>query len=504
MKQSLFYWFSCLLLWASLSNCTLTKIVVFFKPNTNDYTKKILFVCDTVHGVGVENTAVSSISKTAEATKQWYTDAHSPSNVPPIEQWVPKHALGHAKNLDDLLKQSKTTALIVIRNDSVLYERYLNGGAASKAQVVFSVTKAITATMTAIAIEEGQLTLDQKVADFIPEFGTDERKVITIRHLLGMLSGIQWDDFRNLVRLGGLYYTKNQRKFVQKNTKQGADPNTVFAYKSLSTQILGICLEKAIGEPLANYLERKVWQPTGMQHNAFVTLDHKERRNSRAFGGMALVAADMARFGKLLLNNGVWDGVQIVPEWFMDALRTRDVSKWFGYSNCFWRNGYEEGNVADNQQFWAAGFSGQYIYVSPKDNIIIVRTGKHEKERWSFFLGRLTSLLANGANDLTDETLDYSNQFEGEYKSKSGAKMYLAATKLSNDKRKQWIWSVDEDQYPIVKKRPILTQFDGVSLGYKKPGKQTRMYYHIVNNKVVGFYYNTWPAITVEYFEKIE
>ena len=424
--------------------------------------------------------------------------------MPPIEQWVPEHVRGNSTSLDDLLKQSKTTALIIIRNDSILYERYLNGGSASKAQVVFSVTKAITATLTAIAVEEGHLALDQNVADFIPEFANDERKKITIRHLLGMVSGIEWDDFQNLVRLGGLYYTQNQKRFIQKNTKQGADPNTVFAYKSLSTQILGLCLQEAIKEPIANYLERKIWRPTGMKNNAFVTLDHKERRTARTFGGMAFVAADMARFGKLMLNNGAWNGQQIVPTWFMEALKKRDLSKWFGYSNCFWRNSYEEGNIAENQQFYAAGFSGQYIYVSPKDNIVIVRTGKQERERWSFFLGRLTSVLADGANDLTDQSLDYSDQFEGRYKNQEGIEMRLEATKRSKDKRKQWIWSTDEAQYPIVKKRSTLTQFDGVSLGYKKPGKQTRMYCHLKEGKVIGFYYNTWPSVDVEYFEKME
>lgn len=486
----------------TISSCTFTKIVVFFKPSIEDHQK--VFVCDTIPGSSMDDWAAAS-SEVMPLKKGLFVNANAPANIPPMEQWIPMEENLETTNFDAFLEKSKTTALIIIKNDSVLYERYLNGGAKDKPKVVFSVTKAIVATLTAIAAEDGLLSLDQKVADFIPEFSNGARKDITLRHLMGMVSGLNWHDFDNVLRLGGLYYTGNQERFVKRAAKTKYEPNTHFAYKSLSTQILGICLEKAIGQSLASYLEAKIWQPVGMQYDAMVTLDSKKHRNPRTFGGLALTAPDMIRFGKLMLNDGVWEGQQIVPTWFVEAVKNRDMNDWFGYSNCYWRNGYEELGFESNQQYWAAGYSGQYIFVSPKDNIIIVRTGAEEKSHWSLLLGRLSSLLANGRNDLTDESLDFGAQFSGTYTNEDGQEMTLELLpELDKYERRQWLWKRDLTQFVEGEKLKELTQLDGVSLGYKKGGKQTRMYYDIKEGKVLGFYYNSWPDVGLTYFKKMQ
>ncbi|BDS10317.1 serine hydrolase domain-containing protein [Aureispira anguillae] len=486
---------------STLSSCTLTKIVVFFKPGINDHKK--IFVCDTIPGASTENWATSSLEN-SPYSKPLFTNVHNPANIPALKQWIPKSEKVTTSDLDDFLETSKTTALIVIKNDSILYERYLNGGSKQEPKIVFSVTKAMTATLTAIAAEEGLLSLDQKVAEFIPEFGKDARKDISLRHLMGMVSGLKWHDFDNVLRLGGLYYTPNQQRFVKRAAKQKHEPTTHFAYKSLSTQILGICLEKAIGQSLASYLEAKIWKPVGMQYDAMVTLDSKKHRNARTFGGMALTAADMARFGKLMLNDGLWEGQQIVPKWFVKELKNRDLSRWFGYSNCYWRNGYEEVGFANNQQYWAAGYHGQYIFVSPKDNIILIRTGSSEKHHWSILLGRLAAMLGAGRTDLTDKTLDFGAQFEGTYQNQNGKKMHLELLpQLDEYGRREWLWKRDLTVFEEGKKLEKLVQLDGISLGYKKGGVQTRMYYVVKDDQVVGFYYNSWPAAGLDYFEKV-
>ena len=250
----------------------------------------------------------------------------------------------------------------------------------TKIKFVFSVSKAFTATLTAIAVEEGLLYLDQKVSDFIPEFANSACKKITLRHLMGMVSGFKWNDYGSLVRLGSLYYNNNLQKFISHNLGQEYEPETHFVYKSITTQILGICLEKAIGKSYSSYLEEKIWKPLGMKYNAIVTLDSKKNRNTRTFGGLAITAKDMAIFGQLLLKDGIWKGNRLIPSWFINEVKTRSLNKWFGYSFCFWRNGYESIDFENNQQFWAAGLHGQYIFVSPKDKIVIVRTGLKEKK----------------------------------------------------------------------------------------------------------------------------
>jgi len=503
MNKSVSFYFLLLVIASTFSSCTFTKIVVFFKPSINDH--KAIFACDTICTRTPEVLDPTSESAVVACPKSLFVDVNSPENIPAIQEWVPKNELLKTEHLDEFLVKSKTTALVVIKNDSIFYEKYLNGGAKETPKVVFSVTKAITATLTAIAAEEGLLSIDQKVSDFLPEFGEDERKNITLRHLMGMVSGLNWNDFKNLVRLGGLYYNSNQQRFVVKNVKQKYEPGEHFAYKSVSTQILGICLEKATGKHYADYLEEKIWKPVGMEYNALMTLDNKKNHNARTFGGLAITARDMIRFGKLMLNDGLWEGTQIVPDWFVKELKTRGTDKWFGYSNCFWRNGYETETFATNQQYWAAGYGGQYIYVAPQENMVIVRTGSKEKNRWSVLLGRLASVIGTGKTDLTDTSIDYGEQFSGTYKNQSGKEMKLELLP-EHDKydRREWTWSRDVEHFKEGEEHKVLTQFDGISLGFKKQGTQTRMYYKVENGKVLGFYYNTWPMVKLDYFEKVQ
>jgi CubicO group peptidase (beta-lactamase class C family) len=471
------------------SGCTFTKIVVFFKPDNNDHEKA--FVCDTI--------------PSSENLKSCFVNAHDPGNIPPINKWINIRQRLKATDFNDFLDKSNTTALLVIKNDSILYENYLKKGAKDRTQMVFSVTKGFAATLVAVAAEEGLLSIDQKVADFIPEFGEDERKDITLRHLMGMVSGLNWNDFKNLPRLGGLYYNNNQQKFVVRNVKQEHLPETKFVYKSVSTQILGICLEKATGKSFADYMNDKIWKHIGAEYDVLVTLDSKKNRNARTFGGMAMTANDMARFGKLMLNDGIWNGERLVPQWFLKELRNRDMNNWIGYSNCFWRNGYENKNFQDNQQFWAAGYGGQYIYVSPKENMIIVRTGTNENNRWSVLLGRLSAQISSGKTDLSDSSMDFGEQFAGTFINDEGKEMKLELLPEKDKyQRREWLWSRDTDYYKEAKELKTLTQFDGISLGFKKKGVQTRMYYKVKDDKVLGFYYNTWPEVKFNYFEKVD
>jgi hypothetical protein len=219
---------------------------------------------------------------------------------------------------------------------------------------------------------------------------------------------------------------------------------------------------------------------------------------------MAMSARDMARFGKLLLNDGIWNGKRLIPAWFVQQLRARDLNKWIGYRHYFWRNGYEAVNFEQNEQFWAAGFSGQYIFVSPLENIIIIRTGLREKNRWSVLLGRLSAILSGKGNDLTDAALDFGTQFEGKYRNKKGEEMQFDRIEgLDKYGRRNWNWLYNTEELESNKTRKVLYQFDGVSMGFKTQGEQTRMYFKVIEGQVSGMYFNSWPSIQFDYFEKI-
>ncbi|MFT5646971.1 MAG: hypothetical protein ACI976_001657, partial [Aureispira sp.] len=100
---------------------------------------------------------------------------------------------------------------------------------------------------------------------------------------------------------------------------------------------------------------------------------------------------------------------------------------------------------------------------------------------------------------------DFGAQFSGTYANEDGQKMTLELVlELNKYKRRKWLWKRDVTQFSAGKKLDELTQLDGVSLGYKKGGKQTRMYYDIKEGKVLGFYYNSWPAVSLQYFKKVQ
>ena len=497
LNQILFFTITTLL----FSSCTFVRTVRYFKPSTLDHEK--MFTCDTVQAKANKNYASAG---TNLLEKNLFVNAITPDAIPEIDQWIPSTYRLEATDLDDYLDKSKTTALIIIKNDSLLYEKYNLGGAKDKARIVFSVSKAVTAILTSIAHEEGLIDINQKVADFIPEFAKDERKEIEIHHLLNMTSGLDWMDHDNIVKLGFLYYNKNQAKFIIKNAKPVHKPGTHHAYKSLSTQILGICLERAIKKPISEYLQEKIWQPLGMKHDAYVTLDSKKKHNTRAFGGMAMTAEDMARLGKLLLNEGQWQGKQIIPTWFMNTLtETRSTKEnWCNDRLCFKRNGYHWGDYQNNNTYWASGYLGQYIFIDPVNKVILVRQGDDEPTSWRMFMGRLSTLLGTGKNDLTSNTLDFSTQFEGTYQKADGTTMEITPSEVDEEGRKTWLWKRDTKQFAYHKKAESLYQEDGVSIQHKTRGHYSRLFFDIKDNEVVGFYYTYTPTTQTQYFKKMK
>lgn len=500
MRHNKYLLFVILIAISSLfSACTVGRIVWFFKPSVTDH--QHVFACDTVQPTAPVLTSTLQSNFAAESTN---FATHAPQELPSIDDWAPlEHRMG-AKNVDELLKVTKTNALIIIKNDSLVYERYLDGRKREDPNIVFSVTKAITATLVAIAAEEGHISLEDPVATYIPAFANDERKAIQIKHLMGMVSGLGWNDFRQLLRLGGLYYTLNELRFVSR-VKAIHPPETHFAYKSASTQILGLCLEKAIGQSLASYMEAKLWRPIGTEFPAYVTLDSRKHHNSRAFGGLAVTPVDMARLGTLLLKDGKWQDQQLIPRWFVEELKNRSADRWFGYSNCYWRNGYEQADALQNQHYWAAGYQGQYIYVAPEQNMVLIRTGTEEAVSWSTLLGRLAYRMGEGRTDMTDASLDFGEQFAGTYERADGEQMKLELLgEKDKYQRRQWNWSRDLTKFKEGKKHDVLYQLDGQSLGYKRKDHQIRMYYKIEKGQVQGFHYNAWPSTVLEYYKKVK
>jgi CubicO group peptidase (beta-lactamase class C family) len=268
-------------------------------------------------------------------------------------------------------------AYLVIKNDSILYEKYYDGfGIASKSNS-FSVVKSVVSALMGIAIQDGEIkSLDQKVVDFIPDLKGPYADQLRVGDLSSMASGQKWkEEYYNPFSVTSASYFVNDLDDLILNQPIDQKPGEAFRYKSGTTQLLGMVIKKATGKTLSAYLTEKLWQPMGAEHTALWQLDSNENEMEKAFCCLATNARDFARFGKLYKNHGRWNGTQLLDSSFV-ALSVKprfEESPEYGYG--WWLDVFQ-----DKKVFMMRGHLGQYILVLPEEDLIVVRLG-HLKDQ---------------------------------------------------------------------------------------------------------------------------
>ena len=285
--------------------------------------------------------------------------------------------------LRSALEEYKSVAFLVVKNDSIRYEEYWDGYGEASLSNSFSMAKSIVSILVGIAIDEGKIkSVDQKVCDYLPEFCTDDNKQLTIRHLLTMSSGLDYDEgyaslFSPVTRS---YYGTDLRKQMLA-LKVVSPPGTEWIYRSSDTELLAFIIRKATGKTISEYASEKLWKPIHAEHDAQWSLDHEDG-DEKAYCCFYSNARDFARIGKLFLQKGKWNGKQIISEEYINSAITPapitdngKPNKVYGYQ--WWLTEYEGSKI-----FYARGILGQYIFVIPEKDIIFVRLGhiRGEKE----------------------------------------------------------------------------------------------------------------------------
>jgi CubicO group peptidase (beta-lactamase class C family) len=281
------------------------------------------------------------------------------------------------QSLDSQLVSLKNIALLVVKNDSILFEKYWNGYSDSSWSGSFSMAKSITSLLVGAALKEGKIgSLEDPVGKYIPEFNEGEKAKVKIIHLLTMSSGTNWDEsYSNpLSTTTEIYYGSDAYKTATK-VKMIHEPGTVHSYKSGDTQLLGLIVEKATGKPLSAYASEKLWQPLGAEHPAKWSTD-KENGHVKAYCCFNSNARDFARIGQLMLDSGRWKGNEIVsPGYFKASTAACGIKdeggepcSYYGYQ--WWLVPYRSGI------FYARGILGQYTIVIPAKRMVIVRLGE--------------------------------------------------------------------------------------------------------------------------------
>jgi len=298
-------------------------------------------------------------------------------------------AISTVDDFDSFLADNRTQAFIVIQDDTIIYEQYFNGASSDSIVTSFSSAKSFTSTLVGIAISEGYIkSVNDPITDYLPELLDRDPAFakITIRDLLMMSSGIRYEEFPFFNGDNAkTYYYPDLRKLALEDTSIVGEPGDKFLYNNYHPLLLGMIIERTTGTSVADYLQDKIWDPIGMEYPGSWSLD--EHGFEKMESGINARAVDFAKFGRLFLHDGNWNGVQVVPmEWVAESTQA-DTS--IDYENYYYddfifadEKGYYKymwwGIQRDDQNydFMAMGNHGQIIYISPQKNLIILRFGE--------------------------------------------------------------------------------------------------------------------------------
>lgn len=280
------------------------------------------------------------------------------------------------------LAVTDTTGLIVIKDDRIVFERYYRGTEAHTRTVAWSVSKSFVSVLIGIAVSEGKIqSIDDPVTRYVPELAGSGYDGVRIKDVLQMSSGTRWnedysDPHSDVVRFGhAVAFGHSLDAFAASLPREHA-PGTYLRYNSMDTQVLGMVLRRATGMSLAAYLSTRLWQPLGMQDDAYYLTD--SRGVEFAAGGLNATLRDYARLGLLYAHHGTWNGKQIVASEWVRASTTPDAPQLMpgrrASSTEIWGYGYHWWIPDLQGEYVAVGIFNQFIYVNPQQHLVIAKT----------------------------------------------------------------------------------------------------------------------------------
>jgi CubicO group peptidase (beta-lactamase class C family) len=321
----------------------------------------------------------------------------------------------------DFLASSNTTSFIVLKDGALVYEGYANGYSRDSIVTSYSIAKSFTSALIGKAIDEGYIgTVDDPIVMYLPELRGRGLDQATIRDLLIMSAGISFahqDEQPAVVKM--LPFNDDSRatnfpdlRSLALSVKAGADaPGTAFDYNDNVPVLLGMILERTTHRPVAQYLQEKIWKPAGMEYSASWSLDRAQSGLELMFSGLNGRAIDFARFGQLYLDNGRFNGSQIIPQqWVLESTAPdpNDGRVWRRglpwknaggyYKYLWWGQQQSDGSYA----YMARGGNyQQWIYVSPVDRVVIVRFAAESADAsepyvWPAIFQTIVKTLADG------------------------------------------------------------------------------------------------------------
>ncbi|MFB6462907.1 serine hydrolase domain-containing protein [Bradyrhizobium tunisiense] len=289
---------------------------------------------------------------------------------------------GQPMDVDRYMEATRVSGVIVLKDGKILYERYGLGRTPKDHWDGQSTTKSVTALLIGAAIHDGYIKgMGSPVTDYLPELKGSAYEGVTISQLATMTSGVKWDE--------KLLDQQWKEPFVNgvdptvafmSRLPRANEPGTKFNYSSADSDLAGILVSKAVGSSLAEYLSVKIWQPFGMEKEAYWVTD--AAGIERGGGTLLTTLRDFARIGQFVLEGGKAGGVQVLPrDWLAQATNTQltlSPSDGFGFLSA---EGYGYNWWTYKDHFAAIGHAGQRIFIYPKDNLVIALNSVWPEDR---------------------------------------------------------------------------------------------------------------------------
>lgn len=275
---------------------------------------------------------------------------------------------------EPFMRAHQVAGLLVLQDGRIRLERYGLGFGPEGRWTSFSVAKSVTSTLVGTAIADGHIEgLETPITRYLPELTGSAYDGVSVRQLLTMSSGADWNEdyedpesdvahfFGDRTIAEGTEPTLD----YMRRLRRAAEPGTRWHYSTGETSLVGVLIARATGQPLADYLSKKIWRPYGMERDAAWMIDD----NGQEPGGCCLVASlrDWGRVGQFVLDGGVIDGKPVVPDDWFAAATTKQIdigTPGRGYGFQWWTH--------DDGSYEARGIFGQYIHFEPEQRLVVV------------------------------------------------------------------------------------------------------------------------------------
>ncbi len=299
---------------------------------------------------------------------------------------------GKEMTVHKMLETTYTDGFIVLHQGKVVLEKYFNGMTPGTRHLLMSVSKSVTGTLAGILVNDGRLNPTLRVIDYIPELKNSPGFAdATVREVLDMTTSIVWsEDYadpkaqvvshevatawrgpQSKLAQQGLY------AFAQTTKKDERAHGEKFHYASINTDVLGWLIERASNQRFVEFMSDAMWSKLGAEHDAQISVDYKG--SAVANGGFVITLRDLARFSQMVLDDGYYNGQQIVsPGWITDIRFNGKNSAWKPTSYAeTWPDGFYRNQwyvTKDDQgSFFGVGVNGQHIWINPKTRVAIVK-----------------------------------------------------------------------------------------------------------------------------------